>query len=88
MPVGTLSTQSAGTAKVQVCGTNPSDAEVLLAAAKHLLHPSDRLIDCTGSDPDRVAYAVLTIALYRRRDLLLRALVEDWDRERILKELY
>jgi len=64
-------------------------AEHLIDAAKSLLFPSGRLIRCSGNDGEREFTIVhLAIRFYNMPlEFKFRALVESWDRSKIVSEM-
>ncbi len=67
-----------------------TDLEMLLIAADAVLHPRDGILEAPeGTDGDDLALVRLAIAFARSpASLRFRALVEGWDRLRLVRELY
>ncbi len=65
-----------------------NDAEQLIGIADAVLHPSDALLVCEG-EPECVGDVVaLALRLRSKPDVALRAMVEEWTRFRIVRELH
>lgn len=60
-------------------------AEFLVELAKDVLYPQSALVLVR---PDQLALYKLAIDLWRKPGLVVRALMEEWDQQRIVKELY
>lgn len=65
-----------------------NDAEMLIDLADSILYPRDEVLLCEGLPPSAPDTAVLALRLKKRPDLTLRAIMEDWSRFRIVRELY
>lgn len=65
-----------------------SDAELLIDIAEAILHPRDELLVSVDNPPETAEIAALALRLRERPGLALRALVEEWTRVRIVRELY
>lgn len=65
-----------------------SDAQLLLMLADATTRNHCDLLLVEDADNQLCAMTVVALRLRARPDLMLRALVEEWDRYRITKELY
>lgn len=66
-----------------------TDAERLVVIADEVMRVRDRLIFVESPIPDNtVDIVALAIRLRKKPDVVLRAMVENWNRERIVRELY
>lgn len=66
-----------------------NEAEVLLALARGVLHPSCALViaeGCIGSQ--ELAIVKVALDLNANIGLMFTAIVEGWDRQRIIRQLY
>lgn len=68
----------------------PTEAEKLIELAEYTLFPRDEvLMACKHVRPHVLAKVKLAIVFYRaNKGLQLRAIMENWNRRRIVKELY
>lgn len=68
----------------------PPDAECLLDLARAILYPRRLCILADGGNwgSSQLAEIKLAIELERKPGLCLRALVEGWDRQRLVREMY
>lgn len=64
------------------------DAELLVDIANKVLRPKRRIVLCINNPANAVDVVALALRLRERPDLALRAMLEDWDRVRIVRELY
>lgn len=73
-----------------LCGGNAIAADELLFIAELLLFPTNEIVVAERTpEPYQEAEAALAVAFYRRpAGFKLRALVEEWDRPRIVREMY
>lgn len=65
-----------------------NDAEALLDIADSVMVPKNRLLICEGVPPNTGDLVALALALKKRPDVALRAMLENWDRVKIVRELY
>ncbi len=65
-----------------------SDAEILIAIADVIMHPRERLVLSDDNPAHAVDLVALGLKLRKNPGLALRALVEKWDRVRIVRELH
>lgn len=65
-----------------------NDAEILIMIADEILKPHDRLVGVVDGPEHTIAVATLALRLRRNPGVALRALMEEWDRQRIVRELY
>lgn len=64
-------------------------AMMLIDIAEATLHPNDELLSPQGPLPcNLVEVIALSLRLRSRPDIAFRAMVEGWDRYRIVRELY
>ena len=70
------------------CPHCSTEAENLLELADALLQPRSTLAILDGWPPDALAAAVLGVQLrLAKPSIVFRALVEGWDRKRLIQEL-
>lgn len=69
---------------------NVAYAERLMAVVEHLGVGDNRLVLCNdGLEVDDLAIVALAIKFHQRgKGMLLRALVEHWSQERLVREMY
>lgn len=65
-----------------------NDAELLLEIAETVLYPRDLVMLVEDADPSTCDTVALALRLRERKDLALRAMIENWNRFRIVRELY
>lgn len=65
-----------------------NDAEHLLYIADSVMIPKNRLLICEGVPPNAGDVVALALALKKRPDVALRAMLENWNRAKIVRELY
>lgn len=56
--------------------------------ADAVLYPRDEVYEAEGEREAAVAYAALAIKLKANPGVTFRAIVEQWERQRIVRELY
>lgn len=65
-----------------------TDAERLINIADAILHPHERLIIADGGPSYTVDLVALALRLHSKPGIALKAMIEEWGRERIVRELY
>ena len=65
-----------------------TDAERLIDIANAVLYPRDQLLLSESIPPRMNEVVALALRLKTRPDLALRAMMEEWTRVRIVRELY
>lgn len=69
--------------------TLPCDAEIMLDIAESVLLPRSALVISEGEPSCMVEVVNTAVRFYRQPSAFkLRALVEQWERERIIRELW
>lgn len=65
-----------------------SDAEQLVEIADDVMYPRNEVLLIEGLPPCAADTVALAIRLRKRPDVVLRAMVEEWTRFQIVRELY